>query len=59
MLKAIIVGFFIAVFAWFIINTILGSLVEGGFGYNPLTEDFPACKSAEQLYEAEILRQPN
>ena len=44
MLWAILMGFFIAASAWLIINTILGTLVEGGFGYNPLTEQFPACK---------------
>lgn len=44
MLWAIIIGFFIAMSAWLIINTILGTLVVGNFGYNPLTETFPACR---------------
>lgn len=44
MLWAILIGFFIAMSAWLIINTILGTLVVGNFGYNPLTETFPACK---------------
>ncbi|QQG45829.1 MAG: hypothetical protein HYY55_02495 [Candidatus Niyogibacteria bacterium] len=43
MLKAIIIGFFIAVSAWVIINTILGTLVQEGQFFNPLTEPFPAC----------------
>ena len=44
MFWAIIIGFFIAVSAWVIINTILGSIVVGGFGFNPLTENFPVCR---------------
>jgi len=44
MLWNILIGFFIAVSAWLIISTILGTLVVGGFGYNPLTETFPVCK---------------
>lgn len=44
MLWAIIIGFFIAVSAWVIINTILGNLVIEGEFFNPLTEKFPGCK---------------
>ena len=43
MLGAILIGFFIAVSGWFIINTILGALVQEGQFFNPLTEPFPAC----------------
>lgn len=44
MLWAIIIGFFIAVSAWVIINTILGNIVVEGEFFNPLSEKFPACK---------------
>lgn len=49
MLIAIIVGFFIAVSGWFIINTILGAFVVPGQFYNPLTEPFPACVKIDEL----------
>ena len=41
MLWNILIGFFIAVSAWAIINTVLGSIVKQEFHY--LTESFPAC----------------
>lgn len=41
MLWNILIGFFIAVSAWAIINTLLGNIVD--IGYNFLTEPFPAC----------------
>ena len=44
MLWNILIGFFIAVSAWVIINTILGSIVKQEF-YNTLTESFPGCSS--------------
>ncbi|MEK7567152.1 MAG: hypothetical protein AAB527_03410 [Patescibacteria group bacterium] len=42
MLWAIIIGFFIAISAWVIINTILGNIVADG--YNFLKDPFPACR---------------
>ena len=44
MLWNILIGFFVALSAWVIINTVLGTLVKEGSFFNPLTEKFPACK---------------
>lgn len=43
MLWNILIGFFIAVSAWLIINAILGTLVQDSL-FNPLTSPFPACR---------------
>ena len=43
MLWNIVIGFFIAVSAWLIINTILGTLVQDSL-FNPLISPFPACR---------------
>lgn len=46
MLWNILIGFFIAISAWAIINTVLGSIIKTGGEdnfYNPLTEKFPGC----------------
>ena len=46
MLWNILIGFFIAISAWAIINTVLGNIIKTGGEdkfYNPLTEKFPGC----------------
>ena|SRR3989344_5426255 len=45
MLRAIIIGFFVAMVAWAVLNTVLGNLVEPGYNY--LTSDFPACVTGQ------------
>ena len=45
MLKAIVIGFFVAMVAWAVLNTVLGNLVEPGYNY--LTSDFPACVTGQ------------
>lgn len=42
MLFNILIGFFIAISAWAILNTVLGKIIEPE--YNFLTETFPGCK---------------
>jgi len=45
MLRAIIIGFFVAITAWALLNTLLGNLVKPGYNY--LTQDFPACVTGQ------------
>lgn len=47
MLRAIVIGFFVTMVAWVILNTVLGTLVDPN--YNFLVKDFPACK--DFIYE--------